>query len=36
MCKPYFSGMLGGRPREANFITGFSDDKFIVLDPHLI
>ncbi|CAK68605.1 unnamed protein product (macronuclear) [Paramecium tetraurelia] len=36
MKKKYFAGLLGGRPREANFIVGFVDDKFVVLDPHLV
>lgn len=36
MKKRYFAGMLGGRPKEANFIVGFVDNKFVVLDPHLV
>ncbi|CAD8208925.1 unnamed protein product [Paramecium pentaurelia] len=36
MKKKYFAGMLGGRPKEANFIVGFVDNKFVVLDPHLV
>ncbi|CAD8209017.1 unnamed protein product [Paramecium pentaurelia] len=36
MKKKYFAGILGGRPKEANFIVGFVDNKFVVLDPHIV
>lgn len=36
MKKPYFCGMLGGRPKLANFLVGYLDDKFISMDPHLV
>ncbi|CAD8125755.1 unnamed protein product [Paramecium sonneborni] len=36
MKKSYFAGMLGGKPKKANFIVGFVDNQFVVLDPHLV
>ncbi|KAM3129492.1 Cysteine protease atg4a [Paramecium bursaria] len=36
MSRSYTQGVIGGTPRRANYIIGYSGDQFICLDPHRV